>query len=288
MSTRDAQPVQTALSIDPCDADARQQALRAALASQYDASAIHWLAQTSSTSDMLRQQAISQSGPMPAVVVANQQQCGRGQSGRVWQSPVGNLYLSFLTRLASPVQGRLALEVALAVLDMPLLQQVPQVGVKWPNDLHQRCATTPHTPDGSAKWGGILIEPEGAHHVIIGIGINATRMHVTDQAVTDLATLCQQPIDLVELAAQTVQALQRACATFDAHSPHLVERFAARDVLADHAVVVQHPAHADLHGIAQGIDAHGALHVRTSSRSHWLYSGHVRRCAASAMTDSPK
>lgn len=237
---------------------------------------VHWLRLSSSTNDALKtlyqQQPHLPNAITSAVIIANQQHAGRGQSGRHWQSPKGNLYLSMLCTLNTALQGRLALEVALALLQMPTLQHTQQsrgFAVKWPNDLHHQ----------QRKWGGILIEPLNTHQVIIGVGINVISMQhaVADQAVTDLHTLLGQQVDLDHLAAECVIAIDQACQTFDAGSMHLVERFALVDSLAGQTIAVERPAQADLIGQVDGIDANGALILTTATGQQPVYSGHIRR-----------
>ena len=80
--------------------------------------------------------------------------------GRVWESPVGNLYASGLVELrdSDPPAPTLALVAGVA-----LYRSVGSIDVhlKWPNDLML----------GDAKVAGILLERE-ARSVVIGIGVN--------------------------------------------------------------------------------------------------------------------
>ncbi len=93
-------------------------------------------------------------------VSAREQQLGRGRFGKVWESPRGNIYLSYVTRHVStflPLQGALAVCGLLEPLGL-----VPKI--KWPNDVYlegQKCA-------------GILCEAIGGA-AIIGIGVNCVR-----------------------------------------------------------------------------------------------------------------
>lgn len=68
------------------------------------------------------------------VVTARRQRYGRGQQGRVWQSPPGGLWLS--AAFPWPAQSGAALGLAVAVglaLQLEGLGLQPQI--KWPNDL---------------------------------------------------------------------------------------------------------------------------------------------------------
>ena len=105
--------------------------------------------------------------PEGTVVWSREQTGGRGRRGRLWSSPVGNLYSSTILRpdCAAAQAAELGFVAALAVADM-----VPagrQVRVKWPNDV---------LVDGG-KIAGILLESAVADggrvlHVVAGIGVN--------------------------------------------------------------------------------------------------------------------
>ncbi len=109
---------------------------------------------------------------------AERQNGGRGRMGRVWDSPVGNLYCSTLVRFqpGDPAGHTLALVAANAVhaLIAPLCSG--QARIKWPNDI---------LVDG-AKIAGILLERAG-DAIVIGIGVNATHHPIgLDRPVTSL------------------------------------------------------------------------------------------------------
>ncbi|RYY79322.1 MAG: biotin--[acetyl-CoA-carboxylase] ligase [Moraxellaceae bacterium] len=224
---------------------------------------IMWLSTTTSTNDMAKQ---GDTGA--ALVISNQQQAGRGQAGRSWQSPKGNLYLSLRWTLQHPVSGRLALEVALALVNMPILAHHAGLQIKWPNDLYFK----------DAKWGGILIEPLHDNQVVIGVGLNLQPMQVqvSDQQVTDLTAIIGQALDVTELAVQTTQALIQACQQFDHGSLELPVRFAGFDALMDRAVVIHSAAQPDIQGKMLGIQPDGALIVSTAEGTKIIYSGQVR------------
>ncbi|MBN9525529.1 MAG: biotin--[acetyl-CoA-carboxylase] ligase [Alphaproteobacteria bacterium] len=124
-----------------------------------------------STNDLARSRAEA-GEPEGLVVQADEQTAGRGRRGRIWQSPVGNLYTSALLR--PPVRpaeaAQLSFVAALAVSDAvaaALPPGAPVITCKWPNDVLV----------GGEKIAGILLEsrskPDGlVDWVIIGTGIN--------------------------------------------------------------------------------------------------------------------
>ncbi len=80
--------------------------------------------------------------PLWRMVVARRQRFGRGQHGRVWESPAGGLWLSAAfpwpddpAAAAAPALA-LALGVALELERLGLPGQPLPVAIKWPNDLY--------------------------------------------------------------------------------------------------------------------------------------------------------
>jgi BirA family biotin operon repressor/biotin-[acetyl-CoA-carboxylase] ligase len=105
--------------------------------------------------------------PEGTVVWSREQTGGRGRRGRVWASPVGNLYTSTILRpdCAAARAAELGFVAALAVAD--IVPPGRQVRLKWPNDV---------LVDGG-KIAGILLESAIAQtgqvqHVVAGIGVN--------------------------------------------------------------------------------------------------------------------
>lgn len=229
---------------------------------------IDWQESTESTNNDCKLWA--ERGAVRALSISNHQSAGRGQSNRVWQSPRGNVYLSFLTNLPKPLDGRLALEVGLALVNMPILQNL-DLSVKWPNDLYAR----------GAKWGGILIEPIHSHNMehgaVLGVGINLQPMqdYVADRTVTDLTTLLGHELDHVQLAAAVIQAVQHAIDSFVQGCPKLPERFLRCDALANKAIQITRPEQPLLHARAVGIAEDGSLQISTVGGIEQLYSGQI-------------
>ncbi len=107
------------------------------------------------------------------VVWAENQTEGRGQQGTVWQSEAGkNLTFSFLKKfnaLHAGDQFGLNMVVSLSVHQLLHELEIPDVRVKWPNDILS----------GSTKICGILIEnmvkSNFIQAAVIGIGLNVNQ-----------------------------------------------------------------------------------------------------------------
>ncbi|MDE4454570.1 biotin--[acetyl-CoA-carboxylase] ligase [Psychrobacter sp. DAB_AL62B] len=151
-----------------------------------------------------------QNGVLNAAVMhlltAESQSAGRGQRGRSWQSPRGNVYLSLYHPVHMPISGLLSLIIGVELAKMPIIQTLntqlrvqglTPIGVKWANDLgfyqhrnhnrhqHQHQHQYQSAVDKSLldnqtlpfnKLAGILIEPVSQAGklvgVVMGVGLN--------------------------------------------------------------------------------------------------------------------
>lgn len=192
----------------------------------------------------------------PLALAAEAQLKGRGRRNRVWLSALGaGITLSLLWPGSVSNYGEaLPLRVGVAVADALRMLGVRRVGLKWPNDLV--------APGG--KLGGILVETR-AMGVVIGLGLNHERL-------PDLALRAGRSVTSIrELAGRlapprwrvievVLQALARVWRGEDAHTWR--QRFAQLDVLAGREVTVLEADGTRRRGVAEGIDANGALQVR--------------------------
>jgi BirA family biotin operon repressor/biotin-[acetyl-CoA-carboxylase] ligase len=101
------------------------------------------------------------------IVIAQTQNQGRGRFERIWESPEGGVYLSFILRPRTPAEkvSLLTFVAALAVTKTVNSYGL-HTSIKWPNDVRVN----------NKKIAGILLESEVNGHtinyVVIGIGIN--------------------------------------------------------------------------------------------------------------------
>lgn len=218
---------------------------------------------TTSTNDDMRE--IAEKGISSGLVCSAQQTQGRGQHQRQWSSPEGNIYLSTLIQTTTALDGRLALEVALNILQMPSLQGL-SLQIKWPNDLYS----------AQGKWGGILVEPLSPHQAIVGVGINLNTPPVenADQPITSLAMLGLAHTDRLTLIAELYTAIQQASQWFEHGSYNLAERFNHHAIWLNQQVEFEH-AQGKLQGRFQGISNDGAVLIKTD-HVQAFYQGRLR------------
>ncbi|MDP3192181.1 biotin--[acetyl-CoA-carboxylase] ligase [Rhodoferax sp.] len=208
----------------------------------------------------------------PVLLVAEQQTAGRGRMGRQWHSgaqAAGQrgqaLTFSLGLNLAPADWSGLSLAVGLSVAQ----SLHPDIRLKWPNDLwwHDR------------KLAGILIETanwgelSASRYVVIGVGINlatpdATGLSTPPVGLRELLPEVDAAQALFSIAAPLVQTVQR----FEAHGfAPFQQAFNARDALAQLPLTLSD----GVHGVAQGVDAAGALLVATAQGMQRVTSSEV-------------
>ncbi|UII76647.1 biotin--[acetyl-CoA-carboxylase] ligase [Flagellimonas sp. HMM57] len=131
-------------------------------------------------------------------IVAKKQLKGRGQMGTVWQSDDGkNLTFSVLKKYKSlQVTNQFVLNicVSLSIYDVLHRLSIPDLKVKWPNDIMS----------GSSKICGILIENIlkglAIKNSIIGVGLNVNQTSFENlDKVASLKSISGKFFDLDEL-----------------------------------------------------------------------------------------
>ncbi|MBX5464772.1 MAG: biotin--[acetyl-CoA-carboxylase] ligase [Clostridia bacterium] len=190
------------------------------------------LERVDSTNELLRAMA-ARGAPEGTVVVAAEQEAGRGRLGRRWSSPRGGLWLSLLLRPPAPPPperlGSLAPALGLAVLEaVGPWAGGHRLGLKWPNDVvaleeagGEASGRGAEAMGGWRKLAGILCEAipagEGGRPgaaVIAGFGINADfeverlPAELRGQA-TSLRRLGGGPVPLTELRRRLLEATER-------------------------------------------------------------------------------
>ncbi len=129
------------------------------------------------------------------LVWAHRQTGGRGRAGRVWQSPPGNVYASFLIRApevpknAPEIGFVAALAVRDAILEMPRHNTAPPaITFKWPNDVlcegKKVCGILPE----------LAADPDKRNWIVLGIGINLIEVDVPG-ALYPVGSLSESHVD---------------------------------------------------------------------------------------------
>ena len=230
-------------------------AARRALPARGDAPALAWRLRAlpvcaSTERELERWLAEEPPGPValsPRVVLARRQRFGRGQRGRVWQSPAGGAWLS--AALPWPEEPGCSAAPGLAVavgLALELEGLGLAVRLKWPNDL---------LLDGR-KLAGLLprLRLRGARvrWAQVGVGLNGRHRLPPGAAAVNLPAPA--------LAARVLRALEWAVA----HAP---EREAVREAAEARLGLPLPPLeHGGRSWTVQGLGDDGSLRLRCGAR----------------------
>jgi BirA family biotin operon repressor/biotin-[acetyl-CoA-carboxylase] ligase len=162
-----------------------------------------------------------------------------------------------------------ALADALEALGVP-------AGVKWPNDLYL----------GDRKAAGILAEmssdPDRVRHVVIGVGINVNMAadefppEISAKA-TSLRIRAGRPFSRIEVLARFLDSFAGRYAEFlSGGFAAILGEWDRRDYLRGRRVLLR-TGRAEGWGVAEGIDAEGALRFRPdgAARTEAVRSGEI-------------
>lgn len=95
------------------------------------------------------------------VFIAEKQNSGIGKHGRIWHSPHGNLYISFIAKVKTENLRHISLTVAVGIAEI-LGKYSSKIRLHWPNDIY--C--------NYKKICGILLQNIDEERVVVSFGIN--------------------------------------------------------------------------------------------------------------------
>lgn len=163
-----------------------------------------------STNDFLKQLSGEQSLDNFTVVTAENQTNGKGQMGAKWNSEKGkNLMLSVLiNNLLNNISEIFDLNVAVALSVLTVLENnnIPNLSIKWPNDILS----------DNKKVAGILIEnsikSNGEISSIIGVGLNVNQLNFEGlPKASSLAVIMKTEFEKELILNQFVESLKLNC-----------------------------------------------------------------------------
>lgn len=226
---------------------------------------VDFLPETDSTNSEAERR-LASGAATPFAVIAGRQSAGRGRLGRVWHSAhPENLYISFAFRpfLSPDRMQAFTLMMGLRLCESLMVRHaLPGLRLKWPNDL---------VCDGR-KLAGMLTEArmdaDQVRDLVFGLGLNvnsdpaALAPEVRDTAGS-LAHALGQKLDLHAEAAAVIATVFDAYEEFEAAPEKADPRplFSKYDLLSGKPVTVGLRGE-PLSGVAEGVDARGALLLR--------------------------
>jgi BirA family biotin operon repressor/biotin-[acetyl-CoA-carboxylase] ligase len=219
-------------------------------------STVHRYASLDSTQDEARRLLEAGRARVGDVILADEQNAGRGRFGRTWLSPRGGLYATFLLEAMSIPSLRAGLAIARALEAFGL-----SACLKWPNDV---------LLDGR-KVAGVLIERVG-DRLLVGCGVNLESAPVpTSTSVRSRAV----DVDREALLSSLRGRLRKHCST-----EKVLDAYRTRCDTLSRVVCILRPEGGAVEGRAVDVDGEGRLLVEGPDGLLALASGeceHVDR-----------
>lgn len=216
---------------------------------------------TNSTNDFVRELFRENKALGLCCVVTENQTHGRGQRGAGWSSKTGeNLTFSIFypgVPLGVNRQFLLSAGVSVAVAESLSHFEVPEIKVKWPNDIMA----------GNYKIGGILIENILKNNKIaasvIGIGLNVNQEIFEDlPKASSLKKITAKSFDLQEVLENVVFAIEaKLRQNFQQKENIILEEYLQKLFRKDKVSAFQLPDGEYFNGIIRGVTTAGKLQI---------------------------
>jgi BirA family biotin operon repressor/biotin-[acetyl-CoA-carboxylase] ligase len=194
------------------------------------------------------------------VVTAENQTKGKGQMGSVWNTEAGkNLIMSVLVRdyLFDINQiFNLNIAVSLAVIDTLEAMNIPDLSIKWPNDIMSY----------NKKIGGILIEnsirSEETIVSIVGLGLNVNQTNFENlPKASSLALLCNTYFNKEELLLMIIENLKKKLVLWNQLSDRFWREYTDRLFRKGVPMAFSNQNDQNFMGIIEGVSAIGKLQI---------------------------
>lgn len=224
-----------------------------------------------STNDFLKVLSRNQSVDNFTTVVAQKQTNGKGQMGAVWQSEEGkNLIMSVLVKdVLQNVDEIFHLNVAVALSVIQVLEvfNIPNLSVKWPNDIMS----------DQKKICGILIEnsikSDTNVESIIGIGLNVNQLKFDNlPKASSMAVICEKEFDLDSILDLIIFQIKKNCSwILSQQSDKLWQEYHKKLFKINVPMAFEDVFQNKFMGIIQGVSTDGRLQVLLEDDSVKIY-----------------
>ncbi|GEP52486.1 biotin--[acetyl-CoA-carboxylase] ligase [Flavobacterium noncentrifugens] len=213
-----------------------------------------------STNDFLKAMAANSDTSNFTVVTAENQTKGKGQMGAVWNSEIGkNLIMSILIKkVLSNITDvfDLNIVVALSVIDVLKKQEIPDLSIKWPNDIMS----------ANKKIGGILIEnsikSDGSIYSVAGLGLNVNQTNFENlPKASSLAVVTDKNFDKGNLLIDIVASMKMNIEKLKENKTALWQEYESELFRKEMPTVFENQNAGRFMGIIKGVSKSGRLQV---------------------------
>jgi BirA family biotin operon repressor/biotin-[acetyl-CoA-carboxylase] ligase len=205
------------------------------------------------------------------VVTAETQLKGKGQMGAKWDSESGkNLIMSVLVSdFLFDIEDvfNLNVVVSLAVIKVLEAYGIPELSIKWPNDIMS----------ANKKIGGILIENsikgDGTITSVVGLGLNINQIQFENlPRASSLAVICNSNFDKDEILFQIVTKLEEMIPFYSENATSIWENYSKKLFKIGVPTAFSDENNQNFMGIITGVSSIGKLQIQLEDDSICEYN----------------
>jgi BirA family biotin operon repressor/biotin-[acetyl-CoA-carboxylase] ligase len=213
-----------------------------------------------STNEFLKGLSSNQSLENFTVVTVENQTKGKGQMGAVWESePSKNLIMSVLiSDFVTDINQIFDINIAVSLAVIQVLEDfnIPELSIKWPNDIMSY----------NKKIGGILIENSikngGNINSIVGLGLNVNQMNFENlPKASSLAVICNTTFDKEEILLEIIEKLKQNIKSWNQKSDLLWSEYSNKLYKKGIPMPFEDQNKQNFMGIIQGVSSIGKLEI---------------------------
>lgn len=221
---------------------------------------VHFLPECHSSNDTALQMVREKRAKEGTIIICENQTHGRGQRGNSWISESGkNLTFSLVLRPTfMDISEQFNLNMTISNSIRKLLQEyVPNLQVKWPNDL---------VVPGFGKLGGILIENtvsgEGWENAVVGVGLNVNQLSFNTERATSLLALTGNQTNLEELFRLMITQIEQGYIQLKKGKWQEIKAEYLHHLFLKDQMTKFASKKSEFYGIIKGISKEGKLEIR--------------------------
>jgi BirA family biotin operon repressor/biotin-[acetyl-CoA-carboxylase] ligase len=194
------------------------------------------------------------------IVTAENQTKGKGQIGSEWDSEMGkNLTMSvFIKDYLSDVNQIFVLNIGVALAVVKALDtfNIPNLKIKWPNDIMS----------DNFKIAGILIEnslkSDGAINSVVGLGLNVNQIDFVNlPKASSLAVICNAQFDKQKIMSEIIEKIKENIDLMNQDPESLWLEYTNRLFKKGTPMPFKDKSNKNFMGIIQGVSSYGKLNV---------------------------
>jgi BirA family biotin operon repressor/biotin-[acetyl-CoA-carboxylase] ligase len=205
------------------------------------------------------------------VVTAESQLKGKGQMGANWDSESGKnlimsvLVLDFLFDIENVFD--LNVVVSLAVIQVLEVYNIPELSIKWPNDIMS----------ANKKIGGILIENsikgDGTITSVVGLGLNINQNEFENlPRASSLAVICNSNFDKEEILSLIIAKLEEMISLYKEKETSIWEDYSEKLFKKGIPTAFSDENNQNFMGIITGVSSIGKLQIQLENDSICEYN----------------